>query len=41
MTFDQSIAYTAGQLGSLRMTKDAAEGLASFVEKRKPVWTGR
>ncbi len=41
MSFAQSIAYTEAQLGSLRMTKDAAEGLASFVEKRKPVWTGR
>ncbi|HSV82616.1 MAG TPA: enoyl-CoA hydratase/isomerase family protein [Ramlibacter sp.] len=41
MTFSQSIAYTEGQLGSLRLTKDAAEGLASFVEKRKPVWTGQ
>lgn len=41
MTFPQSIAYMEGQLGSLRLTKDAAEGLASFAEKRKPVWTGK
>jgi methylglutaconyl-CoA hydratase len=41
MTFAQSIAYTEAQLGSLRMTKDASEGLTSFVEKRKPVWTGK
>lgn len=41
MTFAQSIAYTEAQIGSLRLTKDAAEGLASFNEKRKPEWTGR
>lgn len=41
MTFAQSIAYTEGQIGSLRLTKDAAEGLASFNEKRKPEWTGQ
>lgn len=41
MTFTQSIAFMEAQLGSLRMTKDAAEGLASFAEKRKPVWTGK
>jgi enoyl-CoA hydratase/carnithine racemase len=41
MTFAQSIAYLEAQIGSLRMTKDASEGLAAFVEKRKPVWTGQ
>lgn len=41
MTFAQSIAFMEAQLGSLRMTKDAAEGLAAFAEKRKPVWTGK
>jgi enoyl-CoA hydratase/carnithine racemase len=41
MTFAQSIAYTEAQIGSLRLTRDAAEGLASFNEKRKPAWTGR
>ena len=25
----------------LAMTEDAKEGLASFNERRKPVWTGR
>lgn len=41
MTFAQSIAYTEAQIGSLRLTEDAKEGLASFVEKRPPVWRGK
>ena len=41
MSFDQAIAYTESQIALLAMTEDAREGLASFNEKRKPVWTGR
>lgn len=41
MSFDQAVAYTEGQIALLAMTEDAREGLASFNEKRKPVWTGR
>lgn len=41
MSFDEAIAYTEGQLALLSLTEDAREGLASFNEKRKPVWTGR
>jgi len=41
MSFDQAIAYTESQIALLAMTEDAKEGLASFNEKRKPVWTGR
>lgn len=41
MSFDQAIAYTESQISLLAMTEDAKEGLASFNEKRKPVWTGR
>lgn len=40
MSFEQSIAYTEAQIGSLAMTGDAREGLAAFAEKRKPVWPG-
>lgn len=41
MSFDQAIAYTESQIALLAMTEDAKEGMASFNEKRKPVWTGR
>jgi methylglutaconyl-CoA hydratase len=41
MSFDEGIAYTESQIALLAMTEDAKEGLASFNEKRKPIWTGR
>lgn len=41
MSFDQAIAYTESQIAMLAMTEDAKEGLASFNERRVPVWTGR
>jgi len=41
MSFEQAIAYTESQIGSLALTEDAREGMAAFNEKRKPAWTGR
>jgi len=41
MSFEQAIAYTESQIGTLALTEDAREGFAAFNEKRTPVWTGR
>jgi len=41
MTLEQSLAYMETQLGTLSLTKDSSEGLASFNDKRRPNWSGR
>jgi enoyl-CoA hydratase/carnithine racemase len=41
LTFDQAGAFMEGQIGTLALTEDAAEGRQAFIEKRKPVWTNR
>jgi enoyl-CoA hydratase/carnithine racemase len=41
MSFEEAISYTESQIALMAMTEDAKEGLASFNERRKPVWTGR
>ncbi len=41
MSFDEAIAFAEVQIATLSMTQDAKEGMAAFVEKRKPVWTGK
>jgi enoyl-CoA hydratase/carnithine racemase len=41
LTFDQAGTFMEGQIGTLALTEDAAEGRQAFIEKRKPVWTNR
>ena len=41
MSFDQMAVFMEAQIGTLALTEDAAEGRQAFIEKRKPVWTGR
>jgi enoyl-CoA hydratase/carnithine racemase len=37
---DTALDRLQGGLTALMATQDAAEGVASFVEKRPPEWTG-
>ncbi len=34
------IAGTAGRIARIRATDEASEGVAAFLEKRKPGWVG-
>ncbi|MFC2111333.1 enoyl-CoA hydratase-related protein [Bacteroidota bacterium] len=38
LTFKDSIDYTAKMIAELRASKEGQEGMASFLEKRKPNW---
>ncbi|MBN2683302.1 MAG: enoyl-CoA hydratase/isomerase family protein [Bacteroidales bacterium] len=38
LSFDESIDYTARMIAELRASKEGQEGMASFLEKRKPNW---
>ena len=35
------IADTARRIAEIRVTEEGREGIASFLEKRKPAWTAR
>ncbi|MBL8265354.1 enoyl-CoA hydratase-related protein [Steroidobacter sp.] len=41
MSFAQALAFAESQIALAAGTQDAREGLASFNERRAPVWTGR
>jgi len=38
LSFKDSIDYTAKMIAELRASKEGQEGMASFLEKRKPKW---
>jgi enoyl-CoA hydratase len=40
MSYDDALDYLQGQLSLVFSTSDAKEGLAAFLDKRQPVWTG-
>lgn len=41
MSFEESIMFMESQIALMAQTEDSIEGRTAFVEKRKPVWTGR
>ncbi len=40
-SLEDALPYLRGQLMQLLATEDAREGLAAFMQKREPTWTGR
>lgn len=41
MGFDEALEYLHAGLTTVAMTEDASEGIAAFLEKRRPRWRGR
>jgi methylglutaconyl-CoA hydratase len=41
LPFAQAIAFAESLTGPTSLTRDAAEGVAAFLERRAPSWTGR
>ncbi len=41
MAFEEALDYQRGQLAIALSTEDVREGVAAFMQKREPTWTGR
>ncbi|HSN26972.1 MAG TPA: enoyl-CoA hydratase-related protein, partial [Kofleriaceae bacterium] len=41
MELEPALRYLQGELGRVLALEDAAEGIAAFLGKRKPVWKGK
>ncbi len=41
MEFEPQLRYLQAELGRVLALADAAEGISAFLQKRKPVWTGK
>ncbi|TMQ19063.1 MAG: hypothetical protein E6J90_18820 [Deltaproteobacteria bacterium] len=41
MAFEPQLRYLETELGRVLALEDAAEGIAAFLARRKPVWTGK
>lgn len=39
MSFEEAKTYTARMIANLRISQEGQEGMAAFLEKRKPKWT--
>jgi methylglutaconyl-CoA hydratase len=39
LTIEEAVEYTAKMIAQIRISPEGQEGMAAFLEKRKPKWT--